>query len=212
MNIPDYLAEIGHAAETVISEIYRERKALAETQVELERLTAETDDGYRRAEFLAMNPDLDDEGLGTAIHWDTYFGVDKERHHKNFAHEQLNQRLAARQFSTAALSGSLLQYGKQGISLRYGKKKTGCPDGRIVAGIPLAEVIWQARNQALHWEDGSFHDPTTKCFEHLAANADPVFGQFKDRSMAFEIVELLEWNGVDAFFTDMKSLSSSSAA
>lgn len=208
MNISDYLAEIGHAVETVVSEIYRERDALAETQAELDRLTVATRDGYRRAEFLAMNPDLDDEGLGTAIHWDTYFGVDKERHNKGAEQEQLVQRLAARQFSTAALSGSLLQYGKQGISLRYGKKKAGCPDGRIVSGIPLAEVIWQARNQALHWEDGSFHDPTTTCFKHLAENANPVFSEFTERSMAFEIVELLGWNEVGAFFADMKLLDS----
>jgi hypothetical protein len=208
MNISDYLAEIGHAAETVVSEIYRERDALVETQAELDRLTAATRDGYRRAEFLAMNPDLDDDGLGTAIHWDTYFGVDKERHNKGAEQEQLVQRLAARQFSTAALSGSLLQYGKQGISLRYGKKKAGCPDGRIVAGIPLAEVIWQARNQALHWEDGSFQGPTTKCFEHLAENANPVFAEFTERSMAFEIVELLGWNDVGAFFADLKLLDS----
>ena len=207
MNISDYLAEIGHAAETVISEIYRERDGLAETQAELNRLAAATHDGYQRAEFLAMNPDLDDDGLGTAIHWDTYFGVDKERHNKSAEQERLVERLHARQFSTAALSGSLLQYGKQGISLRYGKKKAGCPDGRIIAGLPLAEIIWQARNQALHWEDGSFHEPTTKCFENLAANADPVFGQFKNRSMAFEIIELLGWNGIGAFLADMKSLN-----
>ncbi|MBC7602042.1 MAG: hypothetical protein H7255_05190 [Ramlibacter sp.] len=111
MEISDYLAEIAHAAETVISEIYRERDGLAETQAELDRLTAATHDGYQRVEFLAMNPDLDDEGLGTAIDWDTYFGVDKERHSKSAEQEKLLQRLGARQFSTAALSASLLQYG-----------------------------------------------------------------------------------------------------
>jgi hypothetical protein len=70
----------------------------------------------------------------------------------------------------------------------------------------LKEIIWQARNQAFHWEDGSFHEPTTKCFEHLATNVDPVFAQFKDRSLAFEIIGLLGWNNAEAFFTDMKLL------
>ncbi|MDO9104523.1 MAG: hypothetical protein Q7U57_06130 [Methylovulum sp.] len=154
-----------------------------------------------------MNPDLDDEGLGTLIHLDTYFGVDKDRHYKKAEYEEVVQRVAARQFSIAALSGSLLQYGKQGISLHYGKKRDGCPDGRIVAGIPLSEIIWQARNQALHWEDGSFHEPTTKCFEYLTTNVDPVFEQFKDRSLASEIIGLLGWNNVEAFFNDMKLLN-----
>ncbi|WP_020163993.1 hypothetical protein [Methyloversatilis discipulorum] len=206
MKIPDYLIEIHHAVETVVEEIYREQDALIKTRAELAALTAATADGYRRSEFLAMNPDLDDDGLGTAIHWDTYFGVDKDRYYKKAEYEDVAQRVAARQFSVAALSGSLLQYGKQGISLHYGKKRTGCPDGRIVAGIPLNEIIWQARNQALHWEDGSFHEPTTKCFEKLATNVDPIFGEFKVRSLAFEIIGLLGWKNADAFFTDMKLL------
>jgi len=153
-----------------------------------------------------MNPDMDDDGLATAIHWDTYFGVDKDRYHKNLEHEQLVHRVDARQFSTAALSGSLLQFGKQGISLQYGKKRAGCPEGRIVAGIPLAELIWQARNQALHWEDGSFHEPTTQCFEVLSNNLGPTFATFKERSLAFEVVELLGWNEVAAFVADMHLL------
>lgn len=206
MKISDYLTEIRHAVETVVAEIYREQDILAKTRAELTALTAATEDGYRRAEFLAINPHLDDEGLGTAIHWDTYFGVDKDRYYKKAKYEEIVQRVAARQFSVAALSGSLLQYGKQGISLHYGKKRTGCPDGRIVAGITLHEIIWQARNQALHWEEGSFHKPTTKCFEHLATNADTVFAQFKNRSLAFEILGLLGWNRAEAFFADMNLL------
>jgi len=119
MKIPDYLIEIHHAVETVVEEIYREQDALIKTRAELAALTAATADGYRRSEFLAMNPDLDDDGLGTAIHWDTYFGVDKDRYYKKAEYEDVAQRVAARQFSVAALSGSLLQYGKQGISLHY---------------------------------------------------------------------------------------------
>lgn len=206
MKIPDYLREIRHAVETVIAEIYQEHNVLAKARAELAKLTVATDAGYRRAEFLAMNPDLDDEGLGTAIYWDTYFGVDKDRHYKEAEYEQVAQRVAARQFSVAALSGSLLQYGKQGISLHYGKNRTGCPDGRTVAGLSLHEIIWQARNQALHWEDGYFYEQATKCFEHLAT-IDPVFAQFKDRSLAFEIVRFLGWNNAEAFFADIQLLN-----
>jgi len=207
MKIPDYLTEIHHAVETVIAEIYREHDALLKTRAELAVLTSATDDGYRRADFLAMNPDLDDEGLGTAIYWDTYFGVDKERYDKNAEYAVFLQRVAARQFSIAALSGSLIQYAKQGISLHYGKQRTGCPDGRLIAGISLNEIIWRARNQSHHWDEGSLHEPTAKCFEHLAVNVAPVFSEFKDRSLAFEIIELLGWNKVEAFLEDMNLLN-----
>ena len=83
-------------------------------------LTAATEDGYRRVEFLAMNPELDDDGLGTAIHWDTYFGPDKERYYKAAEVDDATQKLDAHMFSIAALAGSLLQFAKQGIDILHG--------------------------------------------------------------------------------------------
>ncbi len=206
MKIPDYLNEVEHAVTTVITEIHREIDQLAALRTELKKLSAATDDGYRRVEFLAMNPDLDDDFLGTAIYWDTYFGVDKVRFHKNVETEFAIQRVAAREFSISALSGGLLQFGKQGISLHFGKKRVGCPDGRILDGMPLHEVIWQGRNQALHWEDGSFHPPTKACFQTLA-KTDPVFSQYKYRSLAYEIVLHLGWKSLDDFCRDLMLLN-----
>jgi hypothetical protein len=54
---------ISHAVETTVAEIHREHGALAQVRAELARLIAVTEDGYRRAETLALNPDLDDGGL-----------------------------------------------------------------------------------------------------------------------------------------------------
>ena len=203
MNIPDYLNEIQHAVATVITEIHGEIANLESLRQDLAKLTVATEDGYHRVDFLAMNPDLDDEFLGTAIYWDTYFGVDKDRFHKDIETETAAQRVAAHEFSISALAGSLLQYGKQGISLHFGKRRVGCPYGRIVAGMPLYEIIWQARNQALHWEDGEFHPPTVTCFENLAASVGPVFGQYKHRSLAYEIISLLGWKSPNDFNQDM---------
>lgn len=203
MKIHDYLNEIEHAVTTVIAEIHGEMTHLESLRQNLAKLTSATEDSYRQAEFLAMNPDLDDDFLGTAIYWDTYFGVDKDRFRKNIETENVAQRVAAREFSVSALAGSLLQFGKQGISLRFGKKRNGCPEGRIVKGLLLHEIIWQGRNQALHWEDGTFHPPTEKCFESLAVNADPLFGQYKYRNLAYEIISLLGWKSTDHFVKDM---------
>lgn len=205
MKIPDYLKEVEHAVTTVITEIHREIDRLAALRSGLAKLTAETEDGYRRVEFLALNPDLDDDFLGTAIYWDTYFGVDKDRFHKNIETESAAQRVAAHEFSVSALSGSLLQFGKQGISLHFGKNRDGCPDGRILAGMPLHEIIWQARNQALHWEEGSFHPPVEACFQALL-KTDLVFSQYKYRSLAYEIIVLLGWKSFDDFRRDLMLL------
>lgn len=204
MHLTAYLAEVDHAVRTVILEIHAEHEHLASLRKELATLTAATDEGYRRADFFALNPDLDDEGLGTAIHWDTYFGPDKERYHKAEGVAVTEEKVLARRFSVAALGGNLLQYAKQGLSLRYGKKRDGCPVGRDLVGIPVHEIIWQGRNQALHWEEGEPHPPVVRCFDHLAANADPVFSEYRDRSMAYEIISLLGWKTADDFSRDMR--------
>lgn len=202
MKIADYLTEMEHGIRHVVTEVHRERAEAVRLRAEIEPLNRATIDGYQRAEWLAMNPDLDDDGLGTAIHWDTYFGVDKERFYKQRELSDAEERVAAHEFSTTALAGTLLQFAKQGIALRYGKSRTGVPDGRLVVGLTLHEVIWQARNQALHWEDGAFQPPTEKCFTQLAT-ADPVFAQYKARSMAFEVITLLGWSTFESVRDDL---------
>ncbi|NOQ22239.1 MAG: hypothetical protein GQ565_06280 [Candidatus Aegiribacteria sp.] len=206
MKISDYLQEIQLAVETVICEIHREHQMVKALQAELAPLTAATEDDYRRVEFLALNPDLDDEGLGTAIYWDTYFGSDKERFHKASEVEEVTHKLDAHKLSIAALSGSLLQYAKQGIALQYGKERLGCPDGRMIADISLNDIIWQGRNQAIHWEEGHFSKPVERCFQQLADRANPLFNEYKSRNMAYEVVSYLGWSSFNDFAKDLKLL------
>lgn len=203
MKIPEYLYEIQHAVTVVMGEIYREKHEVERLRQELTGLQAATNDGYARVDFLTLNPDLDDEGLGTAIYWETYFGPDKDRYHKNAEFEQVDARMSAHEFSVNALCANLLQYAKQGLSLHFGEKRIDCPDGRLVGGIPMHEVIWQARNQALHWEEGTFRTSICKCFEELAKTADPVFVQYRHMNMANEIVRHLGWNSPADFSRDM---------
>ena len=206
MKISDYVPEIQHAIETVVGEIHREHELVDVLEADLAPLVAATEEGYRRVEFLAMNPDLDDDGLGTAIYWDTYFGPDKKRHYKAAEVEGAAQKLEAHKLSIAALAGSLLQYAKQGIALRYGKERKGCPDGRMIAEMPLHELIWQGRNQAIHWEEGEFRKPVERCFQQLTKSVDSVFGEYLNRSMAYEVIRLLGWNSFDDFANDMALL------
>jgi hypothetical protein len=204
MNLSKYLDEVSHAVATVMGELHREQNRLAEVRGELAVLTAATEDGYRRSEWLAMNPELDDENLGTAIHWDTYFGPDKERYHKEQEATSIQDRITVREFSVSALSGSLLQYARQGIAIEWGPDMNGCPAGRDVRGIPLNDLIWFARNQALHWEERTFRRPTLAVFDYLKATVDRTFGAYTERSMAYEVVCLLGWRTPDDFTRDLR--------
>jgi hypothetical protein len=206
INISDYLKEIQHAVEVIIGEIYREYNEVESLIKEVDKLNAATNAGYNRADFLALNPDLDDDGLGTAAYFDTYFGPDKERFQKENEMDCAVMKLQTHEFSIVALSGSVLQYAKQGISLKYGKYGTGCPQGRIIRGQSLKDIIWQGRNQALHWEEGTFSNSVEQCFQNLANNSDPIFNDYTKRNMAFDVITLLVWKTFNDFSNDMKRL------
>lgn len=205
MRIRDYMPEIRHAVEVSIGEIHSEKRALEQAEGKLRQLTKETEEGYRKVEFLQLNPDLDDDFLGTAIYWDTYFGPDKERHHADIEVERITQAIQVKAFSLSALGGSLLQYGKQGISLQYGGIDA-CPEGRRIGGVPLRDLIWFGRNQSIHWDEGEFKGTTKTFLENLAATKGGAFSDYKIRCLSLDVINLIGWKTTDQFQSDMLSL------
>lgn len=205
MRIRDYMPEIRPAVEVVIDEIHTERKILGEAEERLARLTIETEHGYRKAEFLQMNPDLDDDFLGTAIFWDTYFGPDRDRHHTNVEVEKIKAQIQVKAFSLSALGGTLLQFGKQGISLQYGGL-AACPAGREIDGMSLRDLIWFGRNQVIHWDEGEFKGSTKTFLEQLDTTKGGPFSDYRTRSLSLDIINLIGWNTADEFQNDMLSL------
>lgn len=207
MDMGSYLQEMGFATAKVLEGLWREREAHDALKAKVAKLTKSVEHNYRRAESIAQNAlDADDVMLATGIHWDTYFGEDKERHHKSKEEGELAARLAARQFSLSALAGTALQYAKQGISVVHGSLGS-CPNGRSLGSLALKNVVWQARNQASHWEDGNLHPPVVRCFETLKTEQDAAFGDYNQRSLAYEVVALLNWRDWASFEADMQSLA-----
>jgi hypothetical protein len=47
----------------------------------------------------------------------------------------------------------------------------------MIGAQPLKNVIWQSRNQALHWEDDSFSKAVNLCFEELARDVHRNFSE-----------------------------------
>ena len=201
-----YLHEIEHAASETLRLVWFEHQQMEELKAKIASTTAEVEDAAQRLEWLRMNPAMDDDNLSTAIYWDTYFGPEKERYYAEKSRPELESLIALRSFSTASQSGSLLQYAKQGISLVH-NGPSACPAGRTIYSQTLRNVIWQGRNQAMHWDEGRFNQAVQDCFRALATDVDAKFGDLAVRSLAFDVVQLLGWKEFADFERDMLSLA-----
>lgn len=201
----EFLDLMRHAATETLKLIWDERKQLEGLAAFIHAREGEIAEANRRVEFLAMNPDLDDEGIGTATYWETYFGPEKERYYAEKSREELEALIEVRRFSTNAQAGNLLQYAKQGISTVH-QGKSACADGRpVLGGVSLRDVAWEGRNQAQHWEEGKPNKGVQECFDALAA-VDSRFGPYRTENLAFEIVNLLGWREFPDFERDMLKL------
>jgi hypothetical protein len=133
--------------------------------------------------------------------WSTYSGLGVSQLSAN---NVLALRAVTHRLSAAALASALLQIAKQGISSVHGGPVS--PIGRLIGTQSLSVVIWEARNQAMHWETGGAHQRMETCFRTLARDVDAKYGEYRERSLAFDVVELLGWRTVDSFNADLASL------
>jgi hypothetical protein len=206
MSMADYLAEIEYAVTKTLNSLWRDRTALDQLTADLLRLEAATRAGYRHAASVAADPFDDDDGVATMSFWETYFGPDKEHHSKAHDRDEVEARRVARVFSSGALGTAALQYGKQGISVVHGGLAT-CPDGRLIGSQAMRDVVWQGRNQAIHWEDGRVSQPVVNCFETLRLEIDQKFGDYRRRNLSFDLIELLGWRCFNDFSSDLLLLA-----
>ena len=138
-------------------------------------------------------------------YWDTYFGADKEQHYKSKELVALEDKLITREFSFSSLSGSLLQFAKQGLSAAHGSP-TNWPAGKSIGTQSLKDVILQARNQSEHWEEGSLTNKVQQCFNTLVSDFGPQFAQYNNKNLAFEIISLFDWKDFTKFKDDMLTM------
>lgn len=206
MDMNGYLTEIEYAASNTIDLIWAEHNRITELTAEVAKLGRVVEDNYQRSVTLRdYSEDMDDVMAGVGAYWENYFGEDKELFHKSKDLGELQNQVAAHEYSIAALSGSLLQNAKQGISAIHGGL-AACPDGRMIGTQPLKTVIWQSRNQSMHWEDGAFHAATNAAFQALISDVDAKFADYTIRDMAFDVVDLFGWTHFTVFHTDMLTL------
>lgn len=110
--------------------------------------------------------------------------------------------------ASSSAASAILQTAKQCIALAW-PKADGLQKGRKVGSQSLASVIWHARNQALHFEEGLPKNKDTRaCLTVLGREfgLDVAVLETSPRSLARDIVALLGWIDYQSFANDMVAL------
>ncbi len=152
-----------------------------------------------------LNDDFSDAYVMAAFARAGRAGVEVEALRSEVA--SLQAAIGAHQVAVQAICGALLQIGKQGISLVHGGLTTA-PPGRLIGTVPLKDVIWQARNQSLHYEEGTFKPPVQAVFQALERSHGQQFSltAHARQSRAKQVVDLLGWTTFATYLADMRSL------
>lgn len=119
----------------------------------------------------------------------------------------LQANIGARQQATQAIAGAIFQVAKQGISL-VNNRLAAAPDGRFIGSAALKVIIWQARNQAMHFEEGAPKQPVKDLFAILEAEQGLQFSLAAHgaQSRAKQVLDLLGWHDYPAYLADMTLL------
>lgn len=119
----------------------------------------------------------------------------------------LQASVGTRQHAVQALAGAILQIAKQGISLVHRDLSTS-PPGRSVGSLAIRDVIWQSRNQSMHYEEGKYKQPLLELFSTLESEQGSHFSlaRFPKQNRAKQVLDLLGWKNYEAYLQDMQGL------
>lgn len=120
----------------------------------------------------------------------------------------MQARVGTHQAAIQAIAGAILQIAKQGVALVHGGL-TGSPPGRFLGSLAVRDIIWQGRNQSMHFEEGTFKKPVVDLFATLEAEQGPQFSLLPaaKQSRAKQVIDVLGWSGSYAqYLQDMQKL------
>lgn len=119
----------------------------------------------------------------------------------------LQGRIGTRQHAIQSISGAILQIAKQGISLVHGQPGNG-PTGRALGSLVIRDIIVQARNQSMHYEEGNPRNGVRLLFDALKSDHGDVFclKLHAGQNRAKQVLDLLGWNSYAAYLDDMRTL------
>lgn len=199
-----YITETEYATKNLLDLALREEQQLKRLEDQVGPLKAK----YRAHEWDYRTSEWHDD-FSDAYFMGTFQRMARAAEEKKEVEAEvarLQAFIGTRQSAIQAICGAVLQIAKQGISIAHGGL-TGLP-GRLVGSVALRDIVWQARNQAIHSEEGNFRQPIPQVFASLEADfgRDFSLAQHPGQSRAKQILELLEWHSYDNYARDMQSL------
>lgn len=191
-------------------------KNLFALATEEERQLDELLDGLRHTEELLkihqwdfqtsdLNDDFSDAYVMAAFHRAAKAGQETERLKGEVA--TLQASVGAHQYAVQAIAGAIFQIAKQGISLVYGKPSSA-PAGRTLGSLAIRDIIWETRNQSMHYEEGGPRKGVKDLFATLEQEHGLQFSlsAHAGQSRAKQVLDLLSWTNYESYLRDMHVL------
>ncbi len=105
--------------------------------------------------------------------------------------------------SMSSLAGSVLQIAKQVLSLRHSGKPT-ISTARTVGSQSIVEVVWEGRNHAMHWDEGTPRAIVQSMLDALKTDLAITIEVGKNNCLS--ILGALGWTSCDDVISDLKVL------
>lgn len=201
-----YLEETGLAITSIHALISTETERVRSLISALRSAEARIVDKDDRRAFFEMNPDLDDEGLGTLARWELHFDDLPKYDAISDNLTDARARFDAAAFSVAVLCGAILQLAKQAIAVAEGERPKKF-QGRRIHEIRLGEIVWEARNQSLHFEEGGWREPVQRVFGALDAAHPGQFQLKRGFNLAHRIFDELGWHDLERLRSDLREMT-----
>tara|TARA_R110000803_G_scaffold49331_5_gene102548 strand:- start:1346 stop:1990 length:645 start_codon:yes stop_codon:yes gene_type:complete len=201
-----FIDDVNYATKNLISLLGNEKTQIAELSAQLSSAEAK----FEHFHWDFKTSDLNDDFSDAHVHH-AFVKMAEAKKDRDAIEAQigtLKSVILNRKMALQSLSGALLQIAKQGISIAHGRLGA-CPDGRMIGQSKLKEVVWQARNQSLHYEERRLWKPVLDLFNQMVADFDDRFSLviYPNKNMAEDVIDVLGWIEYSRFESDMLMLA-----
>lgn len=200
-----YLSETEFAVQNLFTLATEEKEILAQ---KISKLTS----AQKKAEMYKWDFETSDlnEDFSEVYVMDAYAKMaeankDSEELRRDIS--TLEAQIGTLQLSFQVINGAIIQIAKQGISLIH-KELQLAPAGRLIGSTSVRDIVWQARSQAMHYEETIKNKHVIALFALLENENGSNFSLTKHplQSRATQVIELLGWNDYSAYLDDMTQL------